>query len=1245
MKMFKLTIHLDERGVSVVLGAILILGIGIAVGSLVYSQYVQSTVHSTESGFMNDVGGTFVKLQSSVSAMGENQWSIVNLKMNPSFPFFIPTQGEVGTLSANSGAASSAFRQISIKIWNNTGSISGSTSGVVTDNDTNYLEANQAIFSEKFPNTLLWFENTVVDDTGTPTPSLDLTTSYPPDGTGSIHVSASAAKFNTSKTENAYWDRYFGYSLPSAPKITLQVWLKKVYNWVNSTGTDKAAWQIDVENIYQYTDNGTSRPYSAVPPVWTSPENAYASDSHYAADNSDNDAQQYENYWLENIIPYDATITKVEVGYTAYTSGNDNIGIACSWNNGDNWAENSFSLPTSDPGTVTWVDFTSATAWTVSKLSNALFRTLAREIKVGTDGNSTNPPSSAVPAVWTNPTGAYSSDNVYASSATNNQTQQYGNYGFDNIPAWSTITKVEVGYEAKTSGNDAIGITCSGNGGATWAPEVSSGSLPTSDNDNIVWADFTSAGLILDNLKNANFLTRVKEIKVGTDGNPTNNPSSTSGGWTNPTNAYDNGSGYASITSGTPSASQTYQGYGFSIPAGSIITNVSVGYDAWTFGQTQKSITILPNATGDENSIFGLVGAGSSWQACNTDDSDTSYVYETGSNFARDLFNLGDTTGTGAIDNVVVYIKVRGTVAGNNGAETSIKTEGTTYDGAAVNVTTSYQTSSTIYTTNPKTHAAWTWDEINSLQAGVRLARPSSGESSRATYVWVVVNYTVTQYDEQIRVDVSGNGGTSWSSKQITSLTSSETTYLDNVTALGWAPDNLNDSNFRVRVDAYTVGDPSEVRLDWIPVQVTYTAQDNVYLDYLPVRVTYTAQNNVYLDYLPVRVTYTDENSSWTPGLIYYENTGTTGMDWKGVFSSPISGKVGDIRAWLYAYAAAGTSSGSTAALDVWADDISLLAGPPFWDDLLIGSNQIVSPQYVDNVVITLGFWSKDSGTNENLYILENNYPNDNWLINSKPVPLRENAKVKADNKQYWTFTIGNVNGDNRGKYIDNNGIIWLNFLAENDNSPFRLWFDYINFQVNYLPGYEQNANIQGYFGSSGALTFNMSLYSFPNQSYIYDDGAVILVQNNTSVMASPPIPPLVDVKEIPGDDTNIEVDVNHVALTGISPPPITKTGYASVGVYLESSFFSINGQENFVPFDIKIPNYSLTANAWYNYLVDRAKYFNSENFFSSRGFTATAMDPTFDENWLYLRISNTVNSNANIFYYEHVKQVNFSIS
>ncbi|HEX9896685.1 MAG TPA: hypothetical protein VGA85_03385 [Dehalococcoidales bacterium] len=78
--------------------------------------------------------------------------------------------------------------------------------------------------------------------------------------------------------------------------------------------------------------------------------------------------------------------------------------------------------------------------------------------------------------------------------------------------------------------------------------------------------------------------------------------------------------------------------------------------------------------------------------------------------------------------------------------------------------------------------------------------------------------------NEQIRVDVSWDGGTNWSSKQTTTLTAAEETYWYDVTgATTWTLAKLADGQFLVRVDAQTVGVASTVSLDWLPVEISYT--------------------------------------------------------------------------------------------------------------------------------------------------------------------------------------------------------------------------------------------------------------------------------------------------------------------------------------------------------------------------------------------------------------------------------------
>jgi hypothetical protein len=76
---------------------------------------------------------------------------------------------------------------------------------------------------------------------------------------------------------------------------------------------------------------------------------------------------------------------------------------------------------------------------------------------------------------------------------------------------------------------------------------------------------------------------------------------------------------------------------------------------------------------------------------------------------------------------------------------------------------------------------------------------------------------------EQIRVDVSWDGGTHWSNKATTTTTGTEATYWYDVTgATAWTPAKLADGQLQVRADAQTVNSASTVSLDWLSVEVTY---------------------------------------------------------------------------------------------------------------------------------------------------------------------------------------------------------------------------------------------------------------------------------------------------------------------------------------------------------------------------------------------------------------------------------------
>ena len=157
------------------------------------------------------------------------------------------------------------------------------------------------------------------------------------------------------------------------------------------------------------------------------------------------------------------------------------------------------------------------------------------------------------------------------------------------------------------------------------------------------------------------------------------------------------------------------------------------------------SIVLIPNAIGDETAQAGVVGATAHWQACVSHDGNTSYTYENGNIFKRDLFNLEEPIipDDATISKVVARAYVAGEVAGAGVAQTSIKTNGVVYDGAAQDVPTSYALIETEYATNPQTGLAWTKAELQTLQAGSVLKRPAVQKQTRCTYVLVIAFFDI----------------------------------------------------------------------------------------------------------------------------------------------------------------------------------------------------------------------------------------------------------------------------------------------------------------------------------------------------------------------------------------------------------------------------------------------------------------------------------------------------------------------
>jgi len=116
------------------------------------------------------------------------------------------------------------------------------------------------------------------------------------------------------------------------------------------------------------------------------------------------------------------------------------------------------------------------------------------------------------------------------------------------------------------------------------------------------------------------------------------------------------------------------------------------------------------------------------------------------------LYTLEEYTGSNSINKVTVkgyyYLAESGSPSVHSQARFRIKTDGTVYNGSYFNPSTSaYGLHSKVYTTNPKTSAAWTKAEVNALLAGDSLGAYRSSDKSPRTSIacccqyWVEVEY------------------------------------------------------------------------------------------------------------------------------------------------------------------------------------------------------------------------------------------------------------------------------------------------------------------------------------------------------------------------------------------------------------------------------------------------------------------------------------------------------------------------
>lgn len=162
---------------------------------------------------------------------------------------------------------------------------------------------------------------------------------------------------------------------------------------------------------------------------------------------------------------------------------------------------------------------------------------------------------------------------------------------------------------------------------------------------------------------------------------------------------------------------------------------------------TIESVKCLrPNGVGSETSLASQEpDSGSHFDKVNEaePDDDIRYVYQETANWQRDLYTLPDSEGSGAINSVVVCIRVRSSIySGYSHAKSSLKSNGVVTDGTVRTLTEDWTDYFDEDILNPADDQPWEWADIDALEAGVSLEVPDEDEDARCTQVYVVVDYT-----------------------------------------------------------------------------------------------------------------------------------------------------------------------------------------------------------------------------------------------------------------------------------------------------------------------------------------------------------------------------------------------------------------------------------------------------------------------------------------------------------------------
>lgn len=280
--------------------------------------------------------------------------------------------------------------------------------------------------------------------------------------------------------------------------------------------------------------------------------------------------------------------------------------------------------------------------------------------------------------------------------------------------------------------------------------------------------------------------------------------------------------------------------------------------------EAQAATSILyPNGESTAgNNQFTYVGDSTNYTNLQTNDGDTTYADSTIGNNYEHTVHLDDTTASGTINSVTVYLVLKyPTGSGAEDLGHMVVVGGTSYDLALLGTcaefdsTSDYAAYSCQMNTSPATGSAWTWAEVDGMEAGIETDVMTSAQN--ITQVYAVVDYTPAESDVTAPASVSMSsyqlGGVGYNDY---TFAAGELVAVVNAGASGWsltvsstnmtgAKNTITNANILLRTDGTLATEPTIITSSDSLTGVTETASGSYSLDSTRTIVTASVGNGI----------------------------------------------------------------------------------------------------------------------------------------------------------------------------------------------------------------------------------------------------------------------------------------------------------------------------------------------------------------------------------------------------------------